>query len=226
MDLLLVEYAGGVAYTNGAVSGGVAATRHILLDSDLPTIIFGAAHQGEDSSPSIAVVASQDWPEARKCAGFVCAQAHCQELIQIFLKYGNFLSRFVEQLDRILSIIYFKGNISGQFYQVLLYELDVIRKACASLKPNYQPPVTFVVLKNVTTQGTVVDSKIFHPTEFDFYLRSHAVGDLKLLNPENKAFAQIYQKSNAGKILECHLNLLNVIRVDGYLPDRVINLIL
>ncbi|KAL1561343.1 secondary alcohol dehydrogenase (SADH2) [Salvia divinorum] len=51
-------------------------------------------------------------------------------------------------------------------------------------------------------------------------------GDVKLQNPENKAFAQMFQKNYAGKILECHLNLLNVIRVGGYLPDRVINLIL
>ncbi|XP_030553183.2 importin beta-like SAD2 isoform X2 [Rhodamnia argentea] len=51
-------------------------------------------------------------------------------------------------------------------------------------------------------------------------------GDLKVQNPENKAFAQMFQKNYAGKILECHLNLLNVIRTGGYLPDRVINLIL
>lgn len=36
----------------------------------------------------------------------------------------------------------------------------------------------------------------------------------------------MFQKNFAGKILECHLNLLNVIRVGGYLPDRVTNLIL
>ncbi|KAJ8755293.1 hypothetical protein K2173_019091 [Erythroxylum novogranatense] len=51
-------------------------------------------------------------------------------------------------------------------------------------------------------------------------------GDLKLQNTENKAFAYTFQKNFAGKILECHLNLLNVIRVGGYLPDRVTNLIL
>lgn len=51
-------------------------------------------------------------------------------------------------------------------------------------------------------------------------------GDLKVQKPENKAFAQMYQKNYAGKILECHLNLLNVIRSGGYLPDRVTNLIL
>lgn len=160
------------------------------------------------------------------------------------------------------------GVSEGQFYQVLLYELDAIRKvvisssfslsriglynwcficvcvyvcvyslmmfvtcvklvqACASLEPNYQPTVTFVVVQkrhhtrlfannhrdrhavdrsgnilpgtwfynlpldglfffvvggilllkifSVNATGTVVDSKICHPTEFDFYLCSHA----------------------------------------------------
>ncbi|KAG9136185.1 hypothetical protein Leryth_003793 [Lithospermum erythrorhizon] len=51
-------------------------------------------------------------------------------------------------------------------------------------------------------------------------------GDVKMQNLENRAFAQMFQKTYAGKILECHLNLLNVIRVGGYLPDRVVNLIL
>ncbi|CAE6076732.1 unnamed protein product [Arabidopsis arenosa] len=51
-------------------------------------------------------------------------------------------------------------------------------------------------------------------------------GDLKLQNPDNKAFAQMFQMNYAAKILECHLKLLNAIRIGGYLPDRVINLIL
>ncbi|KAM7463364.1 hypothetical protein LguiA_031485 [Lonicera macranthoides] len=51
-------------------------------------------------------------------------------------------------------------------------------------------------------------------------------GDLKLQKSENRIFAQMFQKNYAGKVLECYLNLLNVIRVGGYLPDRVINLIL
>nr|XP_043623852.1 importin beta-like SAD2 isoform X1 [Erigeron canadensis] len=51
-------------------------------------------------------------------------------------------------------------------------------------------------------------------------------GDLKLQNPDNKAFAQHFQKNYAVKILECHLNLLNAIRIGVYLPDRVTNLIL
>ncbi|XP_071692733.1 protein argonaute 10-like [Rutidosis leptorrhynchoides] len=92
-----------------------------------------------------------------------------------------------------LLILLRDGVSDGQFYQVLLYELDAIRKACASLKPNYQPPVTFIVIQkrhhtrlfpnnhndrkstnksgNILP-GTVVDTKICHPVEFDFYLSS------------------------------------------------------
>ncbi|GJM94278.1 hypothetical protein PR202_ga10909 [Eleusine coracana subsp. coracana] len=195
-----------------------ALTRRIPLVSDRPTIIFGAdvthPHPGEDSSPSIAaVVASQDWPEVTKYAGLVSAQAHRQELIQdLFkvwqdpqrgtvtggmIKYGNFSFLSRGQLDRNPRGSYSTGMVSvrDNSIKVLLYELDAIRKACASLEPNYQPPVTFVVVQkrhhtrlfannhndhrtvdrsgNILP-GTVVDSKICHPTEFDFYLCSHA----------------------------------------------------
>ncbi|CAN8285361.1 unnamed protein product [Cochlearia groenlandica] len=51
-------------------------------------------------------------------------------------------------------------------------------------------------------------------------------GDPKLQTPENKPFAQMFQKNYAGRILEGHLNYLNTIRVGGYLPDRVTNLLL
>ncbi|KAJ3692123.1 hypothetical protein LUZ60_012473 [Juncus effusus] len=188
----------------------------IPLVSDRPTIIFGAdvthPHPGEDSSPSIAaVVASQDWPEVTKYAGLVSAQAHRQELIQDLFKVwqdpqrgtvtGGMIKELLISFKRATGqkpqrIIFYRDGVSeGQFYQVLLYELDAIRKACASLEPNYQPPVTFVVVQkrhhtrlfannhndhrsvdrsgNILP-GTVVDSKICHPTEFDFYLCSHA----------------------------------------------------
>lgn len=193
-----------------------AISRRIPLVSDRPTIIFGAdvthPHPGEDSSPSIAaVVASQDWPEITKYAGLVCAQAHRQELIQDLYKtwqdpqrgtiHGGMIKELLISFKRATGqkpqrIIFYRDGVSeGQFYQVLLYELEAIRKACASLEPNYQPPVTFVVVQkrhhtrlfanNHADQqsvdrsgnilpGTVVDSKICHPTEFDFYLCSHA----------------------------------------------------
>ncbi|GJM98059.1 hypothetical protein PR202_ga15034 [Eleusine coracana subsp. coracana] len=201
-----------------------AISWRIPLVSDIPTIIFGAdvthPETGEDSSPSIAaVVASQDWPEVTKYAGLVCAQAHRQELIQDLYKTwhdpqkGTVTGGMIRELlisfrkatgQKPLRIIFYRDGVSeGQFYQVLLYELDAIRKACASLEPNYQPPVTFVVVQkrhhtrlfannhkdrsstdksgNILP-GTVVDSKICHPTEFDFYLCSHAGIQLRTLH--------------------------------------------
>ncbi|KAI8570399.1 hypothetical protein RHMOL_Rhmol01G0031100 [Rhododendron molle] len=136
------------------------------------------------------VVASQDWPEVTKYAGLVCAQPHRQELIQDLYKTWQ-----DPKGGTITGGMIRDGVSDGQFYQVLLYELDAIRKACASLEPSYQPPVTFIVVqkrhhtrlfannhndKSSTDKsgnilpGTPVDTKICHPTEFDFYLCSHA----------------------------------------------------
>ncbi|XP_044950793.1 protein argonaute 1C-like [Hordeum vulgare subsp. vulgare] len=193
-----------------------ALSRRIPLVTDRPTIIFGAdvthPHPGEDSSPSIAaVVASQDWPEVTRYAGLVSAQAHRQELIEDLYKVrqdpqkGPVSSGMIRELlisfkkstgEKPQRIIFYRDGVSeGQFYQVLLFELNAIRKACASLEANYQPKVTFVVVqkrhhtrlfahnhndKNSMDRsgnilpGTVVDTKICHPTEFDFYLCSHA----------------------------------------------------
>ena len=78
-------------------------------------------------------------------------------------------------------------------FQVLRSEVSAIRRACASIQQGYEPSVTFLVVqkrhhtrffpvskededgrnRNVPT-GTVVDSKITHPTELDFFLASHA----------------------------------------------------
>lgn len=72
-------------------------------------------------------------------------------------------------------------------------------------------------------QYIILNTRIWLKSSFGCLNR---FGDLKLQNPENREFAQMFQKNYAGKILECHLKLLNVIRVGGYLPDRVTNLIL
>ncbi|KAI3725323.1 hypothetical protein L1987_65107 [Smallanthus sonchifolius] len=194
-----------------------ALSRCIPNVSDVPTVIFGAdvthPHRGEDSSPSIAaVVASQDWPEITKYVGLVCAQAHREELIQDLFKEWQDPDR-----GKVSGGMVKDGVSEGQFYQVLLYELDAIRKACASLEPNYQPPVTFVVVQkrhhtrlfasnhrdcnsvdrsgNILP-GTVVDSKISHPTEFDFYLCSHAGIQVRVMD-QNSQFGPLVLKKHA-----------------------------
>uniref|UniRef100_A0ACD5ZLP7 Uncharacterized protein n=2 Tax=Avena sativa TaxID=4498 RepID=A0ACD5ZLP7_AVESA len=98
---------------------------------------------------------------------------------------------------RVLPPPRLKYHDSGREKDVLprTGQWNMKNKVCASLEPNYQPPVTFVVVQkrhhtrlfanNHNDQrsvdrsgnilpGTVVDSKICHPTEFDFYLCSHA----------------------------------------------------
>ncbi|KAL3518467.1 hypothetical protein ACH5RR_021056 [Cinchona calisaya] len=193
-----------------------AVQRKIPFLTDRPTIIFGAdvthPQPGEDSSPSIAaVVASMDWPEATKYRGLVSAQRHREEIIQdLYNIYGDqkkgmvhggmireLLLAFRRSTNRKPErIIFYRDGVSeGQFNQVLLEEMDAIRKACVSLQENYLPPVTFVVVQkrhhtrlfpanhgdrsstdrsgNILP-GTVVETRICHPTEFDFYLCSHA----------------------------------------------------
>ncbi|XP_022729133.1 protein argonaute 5-like isoform X2 [Durio zibethinus] len=190
-----------------------AIQRRIPRVSDYPTIIFGSdvthPQPGEDSSSSIAaVVASMDWPEVTKYRGIVSAQPHREEIIQDLYKTfqdpqkGVVHSGMIRELlvafykstgQKPFRIIFYRDGVSeGQFSQVLLHEMDAIRKACASLQEGYMPRVTFVVVqkrhhtrlfpteRNQTDKsgniqaGTVVDTSICHPTEFDFYLNSHA----------------------------------------------------
>uniref|UniRef100_A0A803MLG3 Uncharacterized protein n=1 Tax=Chenopodium quinoa TaxID=63459 RepID=A0A803MLG3_CHEQI len=177
-----------------------AIQRNIPLLTDRPKIIFGAdvthAQPEEDSSASIAaVVASMDWPGVTKYRGLVRAQGHREEIIKdLYACARELLVAFYkannrQKPERISSL---DGVSEGQFAQVLLHEVDVIRQACESIEENYQPRVTFVVVQkrhhtrlfsvdNKLTDrsgnilpGTVVDSKICHPSEFDFYLCSHA----------------------------------------------------
>ncbi|KAH0458254.1 hypothetical protein IEQ34_013569 [Dendrobium chrysotoxum] len=106
------------------------------------------------------------------------------------------LAFFRETKHKPHRIIFYRDGVSdSQFNAVLLLEMEAIRKACASLEEGYLPPVTFIVVqkrhhtrlfpevhgnRNTTDKsgnilpGTVVDKNICHPTEFDFYLCSHA----------------------------------------------------
>nr|GFB83224.1 PAZ domain-containing protein [Tanacetum cinerariifolium] len=152
-----------------------------------------------------------DWPQVTKYKALVSAQSHRQEIINDLyttstdpkrgLIHGGLIRELLISFKKSTGhkphrIIFYRDGVSeGQFNEVLLNEMDQIRKACLSLEENYMPPVTFVVVQkrhhtrffpvkhgdrgstdksgNVLP-GTVVDTKICHPTEFDFYLCSHA----------------------------------------------------
>ncbi|KAI0529001.1 hypothetical protein KFK09_001546 [Dendrobium nobile] len=158
---------------------------------------------GDVSSPSIAaVVASQDWPNITKYAARVCAQAHRKELIEnLQIGSGGMIKELIQSFYKATGrkperIIFYRDGVSeGQFLQVLEHEYIAIRNACASFQHDYRPKITFVVVQkrhhtrlfannhldiesvdgsgNILP-GTVVDSDICHPFEFDFYLCSHA----------------------------------------------------
>ncbi|MQL73089.1 hypothetical protein Taro_005467 [Colocasia esculenta] len=200
---------------------------------------------GEDSGPSIAaVVASMDWPEITKYRCLLSEQFHRQEIIKDLYTapendrpVGGMIREHLVSFWKKTNlkpqrIIFYRDGVSeGQFNEVLLHEMDAIRKACQSLQEDYLPPVTFVVVQkrhhtrffpldhgnrqltdrsgNILpgegkalciepalqmlappnlhhphsfwtlmslpcSSGTVIDTKICHPTEFDFYLCSHA----------------------------------------------------
>jgi eukaryotic translation initiation factor 2C len=90
-------------------------------------------------------------------------------------------------------ILFYRDGVSeGQFAEVLRSEVASVRAACTTLDANYRPTITFVVVQKRhharffptrreegdrngnCMAGTVVDTGIVHPFEFDFYLQSHA----------------------------------------------------
>lgn len=116
---------------------------------------------------------------------------------------GEILDDFHQQVSKLPKrIIFFRDGVSEtQFDKVLQEELQAIRSACCRF-PNYKPPITFAVvqkrhhtrlfhnesrnsrsgpsemvgignLEENIPPGTVVDTVITHPREFDFYLCSH-----------------------------------------------------
>ncbi|KAL6639221.1 hypothetical protein ACP70R_022951 [Stipagrostis hirtigluma subsp. patula] len=172
--------------------------------SKKPTIIFGAdvTHPAafDDTSPSIAcVVASQDWPEVVRYNGVARAQGHHKEIInglEDIIK--ELLIAFQKESgERPQQLIFYRDGVGeSQFKEVFEKEIPEIEKAWKTLYKDEKPPaITFLVVqkrhhtrlfpfngddhrhidrKRNVDPGTVVDKKMCHPREFDFYLCSHA----------------------------------------------------
>ncbi|XP_046362549.1 protein argonaute-2-like isoform X2 [Haliotis cracherodii] len=165
-----------------------------------PVIFVGASvthpPAGDRTRPSIAaVVGSQDAHPSRYSAA-VRVQQHRQEIIQeLPTMVKDLLIQFYRSTRfKPTRIVFYRDGVSeGQFQQVLSHELRAVREACMKLEVGYQPGITFIVVqkrhhtrlfcadrKDQTGRsgnipaGTTVDVGITHPTEFDFYLCSHA----------------------------------------------------
>ncbi|GBB99129.1 hypothetical protein RclHR1_03420012 [Rhizophagus clarus] len=167
--------------------------------SDRPTILIGAdvSHPppGDNRKPSFAALSGSMDAKASRYAASIRAQTSRYEIIEDLANMVKELLKTFYQTcgrkpDRIL--FYRDGISEGQFGTVLQNEINAIRAACQALEHTYRPTITFVVVqKRHHTRffpidrretdrsgnclpGTVVDSDITHPFEFDFYLQSHA----------------------------------------------------
>ncbi|KAL4606554.1 hypothetical protein ACB092_09G111500 [Castanea dentata] len=146
------------------------------------------------TSPSIAaVVATMNWPAANRYAARVYPQLHRKERI---MDFGNMCLELVQSYAKLNNnvmpdhIVVFRDGVSeGQFEMVLNEELLDLKMALQKIK--YSPAITLIVaqkrhqtrlfLENErdggptgnVSPGTVVDTTIVHPFEFDFYLCSH-----------------------------------------------------
>ncbi|KAF9120015.1 Eukaryotic translation initiation factor 2C [Mortierella sp. 14UC] len=168
-----------------------------------PTMIIGAdvTHPapGEMRPSVVAVVASMD-EHAFKYSGRLKVQNSGTEVIDglKFMVY-QLLVAFSEK-NRVWPqrILFYRDGVSeGQYAEVTSTEVAAVREACDHLNTTvkftsrYAPKLTFIVVKKRhharlfpmnsnqadrsgnCVAGTVVDTVITHPTEFDFYLQSH-----------------------------------------------------
>ncbi|XP_019158172.1 PREDICTED: protein argonaute 4-like [Ipomoea nil] len=156
---------------------------------------------GQTGVPSIAaVVSSRQWPLISRYRASVRTQSAKVEMIDNLFKPGpdktdDGIMRellldfyFSTQKMKPKQIIIFRDGVSeSQFNQVLNIELDQIIEACKFLEEGWSPKFTVIVAQknhhtkffqvsspNNVQPGTIIDSKVCHPKNNDFYLCAHA----------------------------------------------------
>ncbi|KAF9589793.1 hypothetical protein IFM89_028728 [Coptis chinensis] len=167
------------------------------LEDDCHVMFIGADvnHPGawNTSSPSIAaVVATINWPAANRYAARIRPQYHRKEEIQNFGEICLELVNMYSRLNKVRpeKIVVFRDGVGdNQFDMVLNEELTGMKNAFKS--DGYFPTITVVVAQkrhqtrlfpeNVREvppngnvfPGTVVDTKIVNPHDYDFYICTH-----------------------------------------------------
>ncbi|XP_073272774.1 protein argonaute 4-like [Primulina huaijiensis] len=156
---------------------------------------------GQSDIPSIAaVVSSRQWPLISRYRACVRTQSPRLEMIDSLFKRVSdseddgiirevlldfYTSSGKRKPDQI--IIFRDGVSESQFNQVLNIELNQIIEACKFLDEKWSPKfVVIVAQKNHHTKffqpnspdnvqpGTVIDNKVCHPRNYDFYLCAQA----------------------------------------------------
>ncbi|GBC09434.1 hypothetical protein RclHR1_08860007 [Rhizophagus clarus] len=164
------------------------------------SILMGAdvIHPGvsDNYCPSIAALCASINPDASRYAASIKLQhgARIEIISELAEMVKNMLKTFYQTCRRKPErILFYRDGVSeNQFKQVLEGEFKAIKSACHSLEQGYSPNVTFVIVqKRHHTRffpiddrhadrtgnclpGTLIETGVVHPVEFDFYLQSHA----------------------------------------------------
>eukprot|EP00455_Lapot_gusevi_P034814 TRINITY_DN3851_c0_g1_i1.p1 TRINITY_DN3851_c0_g1~~TRINITY_DN3851_c0_g1_i1.p1 ORF type:complete len:868 (+),score=234.20 TRINITY_DN3851_c0_g1_i1:376-2604(+) len=183
---------------NAKVGGSNHTVANALpIVSQRPTMVIGIdVHHppvGNTGGPSIAAVVGSYDPKATSYHTEISYQPHREERV-LGLKASiiKLLRTFYEKSGRRKPehlIVYRDGVGEGFFELVVVYEVRAIFEACKALDPVYKPKLTFIVVqkrnrtklffdneaqKNQNLQaGTVVDTVICDPRDFDFFMCSH-----------------------------------------------------
>ncbi|KAJ3123709.1 hypothetical protein HK098_001687 [Nowakowskiella sp. JEL0407] len=181
--------------------GGMNAylgTQQLPFVAERPTMLFGAdvthPSPSERDKPSIAACVGSMDAQCSRYASSIRVQKGRKEIIQ---ELGSMVMELLRTFYQFCGskperIIFYRDGVSeGQFAEVVREEVGAILNACNEIEEGYQPTLTFIIVQkrhharffplnsgdkdrtgNVLP-GTVVDSGITHPREFDFYLASH-----------------------------------------------------
>ncbi|TPX63495.1 hypothetical protein SpCBS45565_g06583 [Spizellomyces sp. 'palustris'] len=165
--------------------------------AERPTIIFGAdvTHPapGDHNKPSIAAIVGSMDAQCSRYAAAIRVQKGRQEIIKDLGGAVVELLRTFYQFcgSKPQRILFYRDGVSeGQFGEVVREE-ELTPDRVSYFVEDYRPTVTFVIVQkrhharffplrkedadksgNVLP-GTVVETGITHPAEFDFYLASH-----------------------------------------------------
>ncbi|KAL1743740.1 Piwi domain-containing protein [Schizophyllum fasciatum] len=137
-------------------------------------------------------------------------QPMAKEILSMYMGYRESVEKKSKGSTAPTRIIFYRDGVSeGQFKAVLEQELPMLKKACEELRVNAK--ITVIVVAKRHHQrffpkdpgagdrsgncpaGTVIDSVVAHPTEFDFYLQSHG-GLLGTSRPAH--FSVLYDENN------------------------------
>ncbi|KAF8266859.1 argonaute-like protein [Lactarius quietus] len=172
-----------------------------LTDPANPTIVMGAdvihPAPGSGNRPSFTSLVGSIDSNAVRYVSTIEVQTSRQEIIDgmegmstyVLNQYKMSTGKFPKR------ILFYRGGVSeGQSATIIEDELPLIRSACNKL--GFNPTITIIVVSKrhhvrffpcsenegdrsgSCPAGTVVDSDIVHPVEFDFYLQSQGSSGL------------------------------------------------